>query len=236
MITITNIYSLLSTLACFFFASLYECKSGAEGECLFVFINKVVNNDPILLSALCPVNLIALRLYPSVPRNMKVAVQDDVWPGTQSHFQLRKQKGRHISIEHSKPNSPFFQLRLDGTKIYKGEFASWNTWTMGRDTTIWGPDAREYNPDRWMTGEKFPAHKFPAFHAGPRTWYLFPIYSFLTCIRAQKQVYSLLSYPFSLAWDNSLRRQRRSRFWRSFYRGLRLSWSILTRNLDISRD
>ncbi|KAF9547205.1 Protein kinase alk2 [Mortierella hygrophila] len=79
----------------------------------------------------------ALRLYPSVSGNMKVAVQDDVWP--------------------------------DGTRIYKGEFASWCSWTMGRDTTIWGPDAREYNPDRWMTGEKFPAHKFPAFHAGPRT-------------------------------------------------------------------
>ncbi|KAF9907268.1 Protein kinase alk2 [Linnemannia zychae] len=79
----------------------------------------------------------SLRIYPSVPGNMKVAVQDDVWP--------------------------------DGTKIHKGEFVSWNTWTMGRSTAIWGHDAREYNPDRWMTGEKFPAHKFPAFHAGPRT-------------------------------------------------------------------
>ncbi|KAG0305764.1 Protein kinase alk2 [Linnemannia gamsii] len=79
----------------------------------------------------------SLRLYPSVPWNMKVAVQDDVWP--------------------------------DGTKIYKGEFVSWNVWTMGRDTTIWGHDARDYNPDRWTCGEKFPAHKFAAFHAGPRT-------------------------------------------------------------------
>ncbi|KAF9147225.1 Protein kinase alk2 [Linnemannia schmuckeri] len=79
----------------------------------------------------------ALRLYPSVPGNMKVAVQDDVWP--------------------------------DGTKVYKGELVSWNSWTMGRDTAIWGHDAREYNPDRWMQGEKFSAHKFPAFHAGPRT-------------------------------------------------------------------
>ncbi|KAG0297861.1 Protein kinase alk2 [Linnemannia gamsii] len=79
----------------------------------------------------------SLRIYPSVPSNMKVAVQDDIWP--------------------------------DGTKIYKGEFVSWNSWTMGRDTTIWGHDAREYNPDRWMSGEKFPAHKFPAFHVGPRT-------------------------------------------------------------------
>ncbi|KAF9132537.1 Protein kinase alk2 [Mortierella sp. 14UC] len=79
----------------------------------------------------------SLRIYPSVPWNMKVAVQDDVWP--------------------------------DGTKIYSGGFVSWNTWTMGQSTAIWGHDAKEYNPDRWMTGEKFPAHKFPAFHVGPRT-------------------------------------------------------------------
>ncbi|KAG0278085.1 Protein kinase alk2 [Linnemannia exigua] len=79
----------------------------------------------------------SLRIYPSVPGNMKVAVQDDVWP--------------------------------DGTKIYKGEFISWNTWTMGRSTALWGLDAREYNPDRWMTGEHIPSHKFPAFHVGPRT-------------------------------------------------------------------
>ncbi|KAF9921506.1 Protein kinase alk2 [Linnemannia zychae] len=79
----------------------------------------------------------ALRIYPSVPRNMKIAVQDDIWP--------------------------------DGTKVYKGEFISWSSWTMGRSTNIWGQDAKEYNPERWMQGEKFPAHKFSTFNAGPRT-------------------------------------------------------------------
>ncbi|KAK3807914.1 MAG: cytochrome P450 [Benniella sp.] len=79
----------------------------------------------------------ALRLYPSVPQNIKVAVQDDVWP--------------------------------DGTKVYKGEFVSWSPWVMGRSTAIWGPDAKEYRPNRWMTGEKPSATKFPSFHAGPRT-------------------------------------------------------------------
>ncbi|KAF9116298.1 hypothetical protein BGX27_003606 [Mortierella sp. AM989] len=81
--------------------------------------------------------LYALRLYPSVPRNIKVAVQDDVWP--------------------------------DGTKVYKGEFVSWSSWAMGRSTSIWGPDAKEYKPQRWMTGEKPSPTKFPGFHAGPRT-------------------------------------------------------------------
>ncbi|KAF9913789.1 hypothetical protein BX616_009569 [Lobosporangium transversale] len=79
----------------------------------------------------------ALRLYPSVPRNIKVAVQDDVWP--------------------------------DGTKVYKGEFVCWSSWAMGRSTASWGHDAREYNPERWLTGEKPSPTKFPSFHAGPRT-------------------------------------------------------------------
>ncbi|KAG0244348.1 hypothetical protein BGW41_008112 [Actinomortierella wolfii] len=81
----------------------------------------------------------ALRLYPSVPRNLKQCVQDDVLP-------IGK-----------------------GVKIYKGEFFAWSPWTMGRAEAIWGPDAKMYKPDRWMTGEKNSATKFPAFHAGPRT-------------------------------------------------------------------
>ncbi|KAF9963340.1 hypothetical protein BGZ65_004208 [Modicella reniformis] len=60
-------------------------------------------------------------------------------------------------------------LYEDGTKVYKGEFVSWSSWAMGRSTAIWGPDAREYKPDRWMTGEKPSPTKFPSFHAGPRT-------------------------------------------------------------------
>ncbi|KAG0043733.1 hypothetical protein BGZ83_011083 [Gryganskiella cystojenkinii] len=79
----------------------------------------------------------ALRLYPSVPRNMKVCVEDDILP--------------------------------NGIEIKKGEFFQWSPWTMGRDTAIWGPDAKEFNPERWLTGDKFSPTKFPAFHAGPRT-------------------------------------------------------------------
>lgn len=83
----------------------------------------------------------ALRLYPSVPRNIKVCVQDDVLP--------------------------------NGVEIRKGEFFQWSSWTMGRSTEIWGPDAKEYHPERWLDGTKNSPAKFPAFHAGPRTWYAF---------------------------------------------------------------
>ncbi|KAG0339756.1 hypothetical protein BG000_001432 [Podila horticola] len=77
-----------------------------------------------------------LRLYPAVPRNIKIAVQDDVWP--------------------------------DGTRIYKGEWFSWSSYVMGRSTVIWGSDAREYKPERWVNTEKPSQGKFNSFHAGPR--------------------------------------------------------------------
>ncbi|KAG0216092.1 hypothetical protein BGX28_005987 [Mortierella sp. GBA30] len=57
----------------------------------------------------------------------------------------------------------------DGTKVHEGEFVSWSSWTMGRSTDIWGPNAKEYQPERWMVGEKPSPTKFPGFHAGPRT-------------------------------------------------------------------
>ncbi|KAF9438655.1 hypothetical protein BGZ76_006216 [Entomortierella beljakovae] len=79
----------------------------------------------------------ALRLYPSVPKNMKTCVEDDVLPG--------------------------------GYKVYKNERIGWSSYAMGRDTSIWGPDAVEYKPERWLTGEKPPPSKFVAFHLGPRT-------------------------------------------------------------------
>lgn len=80
----------------------------------------------------------ALRLYPSVPKNIKTCIEDDVLPG--------------------------------GIRVYKGDRIGWCSWSMGRDTSIWGPDAKEYKPDRWLNSDKPSPAKFNAFHLGPRTW------------------------------------------------------------------
>ncbi|KAF9426650.1 hypothetical protein BGZ76_002663, partial [Entomortierella beljakovae] len=79
----------------------------------------------------------ALRLYPSVPHNIKLCVEDDVLPG--------------------------------GIPVHKGEVIAWGSWAMGRDKSVFGPDAYEYNPERWLKGEKFSPSKFVAFNMGPRT-------------------------------------------------------------------
>jgi len=39
---------------------------------------------------------------------------------------------------------------------------------MGRSERIWGPDAKQYKPSRWINTEKPSQGKFPAFHVGPR--------------------------------------------------------------------
>lgn len=79
-----------------------------------------------------------LRLYPSVPKNIKLCVEDDVLPG--------------------------------GVKVYKGERVGWSSYAMGRNVNIWGADAKEFKPERWLNGEKPSSSKFVSFHLGPRTW------------------------------------------------------------------
>ena len=79
-----------------------------------------------------------LRLYPSVPKDGKFAVKDDVLP--------------------------------DGTVVPAGALVMYVPYTMGRLESLWGKDAKEFNPERWLDGTPRPSpFKFIAFQAGPRT-------------------------------------------------------------------
>ncbi|KAG0196626.1 hypothetical protein BGX28_009916 [Mortierella sp. GBA30] len=55
-----------------------------------------------------------------------------------------------------------------GIKVHKGEWVTWSPYVMGRDEQIWGPDAKQYKPSRWVNAEKPSQSKWNAFHAGPR--------------------------------------------------------------------
>jgi cytochrome P450 len=58
----------------------------------------------------------------------------------------------------------------DGTRLQGGMLFAWSTWSMGRLERIWGPDAKTFSPERWLTmSEKPSPYKWPAFHAGPRS-------------------------------------------------------------------
>jgi len=43
-----------------------------------------------------------------------------------------------------------------------------NPYSIGRSTLIWGRDAEEFNPVRWLTERKYSQWEFPHFNAGAR--------------------------------------------------------------------
>ncbi|KAK9063234.1 hypothetical protein SSX86_017104 [Deinandra increscens subsp. villosa] len=59
----------------------------------------------------------------------------------------------------------------DGFKIKKGDHISYMPYPMGKMTYIWGEDAEEFRPERWLHDGFFQPEspfKFTAFQAGPR--------------------------------------------------------------------
>ncbi|XP_073139117.1 cytochrome P450 704C1-like [Henckelia pumila] len=59
----------------------------------------------------------------------------------------------------------------DGNKIKKGDGVAYMPYAMGRMVYIWGEDAEEFRPERWLQNGVFQAEspfKFTAFQAGPR--------------------------------------------------------------------
>ncbi|KAF9932696.1 hypothetical protein FBU30_007539 [Linnemannia zychae] len=101
-----------------------------------------------------------LRLYPPVPKNVKMVVDDDVLPG--------------------------------GVKVYKGDIIGISSYCLGRNKAIWGEDAEQFVPERWLVENGIPLasdtetgklkanaspfgkfksespYKFSSFNAGPR--------------------------------------------------------------------
>ncbi|XP_072984116.1 cytochrome P450 86B1-like [Typha latifolia] len=59
----------------------------------------------------------------------------------------------------------------DGTVLKKGTKVIYAIYAMGRMESIWGPDCRDYKPERWLRDGRFmseSAYKFTAFNGGPR--------------------------------------------------------------------
>ena len=62
-----------------------------------------------------------LRLYPSVPMELKMAVNDDILP--------------------------------DGTFVPAGSCVSFSPYMLGRSRGLWGADAADFRPERWLDAE-----------------------------------------------------------------------------------
>ncbi|ORZ37545.1 cytochrome P450 [Catenaria anguillulae PL171] len=82
----------------------------------------------------------ALRLYPSVPMEIKAAVHADTLP--------------------------------DGTRVNPGDRIVWAPYAMARLPEVWGPDAEQFKPERFLDEQggfvQPNPFKYPVFNAGPR--------------------------------------------------------------------
>lgn len=60
----------------------------------------------------------------------------------------------------------------DGTHVKAGTYVGWLSYAQGRSKRIWGEDAKEFIPERWIDENgklrREPAAKWSAFHVGPR--------------------------------------------------------------------
>lgn len=90
----------------------------------------------------------SLRLYPIVPENSRVAREDTTLP---------RGGGRNGDL-------PLF--------IPKGEIVGWSLYTMHRRKDIFGEDAEDFRPERWLDAENEtplrPGWAYLPFNGGPR--------------------------------------------------------------------
>jgi fatty acid omega-hydroxylase len=57
----------------------------------------------------------------------------------------------------------------DGTTIKKGTLVSWSPYAMGRTEAIWGHDAKQFRPERWLEMKLQPSpFAYSVFNSGPR--------------------------------------------------------------------
>ncbi|KAK9273887.1 hypothetical protein L1049_018699 [Liquidambar formosana] len=103
-------------------------------------------------------------------------------PGIFSYDELKKFNYLHAALSESMRLFPPVPInsRLtvtddelpDGTHVRKGWFADYSAYAMGRMEKLWGPDCREFKPERWLDEEGVfrpsDQFKYPVFHSGPR--------------------------------------------------------------------
>ncbi|EPS95204.1 hypothetical protein FOMPIDRAFT_1085622, partial [Fomitopsis schrenkii] len=78
-----------------------------------------------------------LRLHPPLPFTTRVAAQDDIIPLTA-------------------PIVTASGAVIDQVFVTKGQLVTVPIYTMNTSTIFWGPDAKEFNPDRFLDQERIP--------------------------------------------------------------------------------
>jgi len=56
----------------------------------------------------------------------------------------------------------------DGTFVPRGTRCNYNIYSLGRCKRVWGQDADDFRPERWLNCGPVNPYEYPAFNAGPR--------------------------------------------------------------------
>jgi len=57
---------------------------------------------------------------------------------------------------------------LGDITIEKGTYVSADLFTLHRDKKVWGEDAEEFKPERWLSNDNIPTEYYYPFGGGPR--------------------------------------------------------------------
>ncbi|GMF24441.1 unnamed protein product [Phytophthora lilii] len=98
---------------------------------------------------------------------------DEVSDLTYVEASLRETLRLYPSVPFVSKEAVHDAVLSDGTFIAAGAMAGLPMYALGRMPHVWGPDAAEFNPERWIdsqTGKliSMSAYQFVAFNAGPR--------------------------------------------------------------------
>lgn len=74
----------------------------------------------------------------------------------------------HPPVSHDSRLAVNADILPDGTKIPAGVGIEYCIYTMGRKEDIWGEDAMQFKPERFMSEQEPSTFKYPVFNAGPR--------------------------------------------------------------------
>eukprot|EP00929_Paragymnodinium_shiwhaense_P027106 TRINITY_DN15987_c1_g2_i2.p1 TRINITY_DN15987_c1_g2~~TRINITY_DN15987_c1_g2_i2.p1 ORF type:complete len:499 (+),score=87.69 TRINITY_DN15987_c1_g2_i2:116-1612(+) len=120
-----------------------------------------------------------LSQHPEVEEKILAEAEEMCGDSDPSYEQVKRMKYVQAVINESLrlyPSVPLNEKYVlnddtlpDGTFVPSGTTVTYNSYAMGRNCDIWGPDAAEFKPQRWLDMGGVPSsYAYPIFHAGPR--------------------------------------------------------------------
>jgi cytochrome P450 len=119
--------------------------------------------------------------HPDIQQRLYESVKDVDWyDGEDTYTKVKGLKYAQAVFSETlrlHPSVPFTvklaqedDVLPNGAKVLQGEVVAFSTYCMGRLTRLWGPDAKQFRPERWLNPDAtLPSqYDYPVFNAGPR--------------------------------------------------------------------